>query len=149
MIQEFVHKKSLALTAVYLITEETTEFQVLEDQNLICSLVAWFLTIVILWLQNSLTMGLNINRRAKTLLWKFKILMKQLLIWPLSNISQSTMMHFPILPYNKFSVPCWSLTFYSISVINYIAALTNSHSAIYHHKRNIKKERVNIAGSKS
>lgn len=64
MIQEFVHKKSLALTAVYLITEETTEFQVLEDQNLICSLVAWFLTIVILWLQNSLTMGLNINCRA-------------------------------------------------------------------------------------
>lgn len=33
MIQEFVHKKTLALTAVYLITEETTEFQVLEDQN--------------------------------------------------------------------------------------------------------------------
>lgn len=51
-------------TAVYLITEETTEFQVLEDQNLICSLVAWFLTTIILWLQNSLTMGLNINRRA-------------------------------------------------------------------------------------
>lgn len=45
MIQEFVHKKLLALTAVYLITEETTEFQALEDQNLICSLVAWFLTI--------------------------------------------------------------------------------------------------------
>lgn len=57
-------QKSLALTAVYLITEETTEFKVVEDQNLICSLVAWFLTIVILWLQNSLTMGLNINCRA-------------------------------------------------------------------------------------
>lgn len=64
MIQEFVHKKSLALTAVYLITKETTEFQVLEDQNLICNLVASFLTILILWLQNSLTMGLNINRRT-------------------------------------------------------------------------------------
>lgn len=39
-------KKPLALTAVYLITEETiSKFQALEDQNLICSLVAWFLTI--------------------------------------------------------------------------------------------------------
>lgn len=39
-------KKPLALTAVYLITEETiSKFQALEDQNLMCSLVAWFLTI--------------------------------------------------------------------------------------------------------
>lgn len=78
MIQEFVHKKSLALTAVYLITEETTEFQVLEDQNLICSLVARFLTIVILWLQDSLTMGLNINRRAINLSKEFIVKVQNL-----------------------------------------------------------------------